>query len=320
MNAESKKISIVIPVYNEAESVPHLLQRLSTVMAKPGFDYEIILVDDGSTDETAAVLKSSADRDEHVHALILSRNFGHQLALTAGLDHSRGDAVIVMDGDLQHPPELLPALIEKWQQGYDIVYTIREATLDAGWLKKWTSQSFYRLINALSTVPIQQNAADFRLMDRRAVDVLQSLRERFRFIRGMVSWIGFRQTAVRFQAEQRFAGESKYSFKKMVAFAIDAVVSFSALPLRLTFYLGFITSLLSFIYLLYTLYIKFFTRSALQGWTSLMVLILFLGGIQLIIMGIIGEYLGRIYEEVKNRPLYVVKNHYGSESNKGSTL
>lgn len=315
MPAKTKKsspkglISIVVPLFNEAESLQQFYERLLAQLIALPYDYEIIFVDDGSSDATATLLEKIAAANPRVQAISFSRNFGHQMALTAGLHHTRGDAVIVMDGDLQHPPELIGTLLARWQEGNEVVYTVREDAADTALFKRVTSHFFYMIINKLTKVQIRPNAADFRLMDRKAVDVMNQCPERFRFLRGLTSWIGFQQTSVTFKAEPRFAGTSKYSIRKMAAFGLDAVTSFSITPLRLVFYLGWMTSFVSFLYILYALYIKLFTDRAIAGWTSVIILILFLGGIQLLFMGIIGEYIGRIYEEIKGRPPYIIKKH-----------
>ncbi|MGH8071194.1 MAG: glycosyltransferase family 2 protein [Candidatus Entotheonellia bacterium] len=306
--------SVIIPVYNEAEVVPTLYWRLTRVMEGLGEPYEIIFVDDGSRDDSPALLRELWERDKRVRFLSLSRNFGHQIAITAGLDHSSGQAVIVMDADLQDPPEVIPQLIEQWRKGYDIVFAVREQRRGDGLFKRATAALFYRLFRHLSATDIPIDAGDFRLMSRRAVEALKGIRERNRFIRGLAGWIGFPQTSVPFVRDVRHAGETKYPLKKMVRFAFNGIISFSLAPLQLAGYLGFVVSATSFVYMAYAVWLKLFTDRVVLGWTSVMVAVLFLGGVQLISLGIIGEYLGRIYEEVKQRPLYIIGEAKGFES------
>lgn len=304
--------SVVIPAYHEAEVLPLLHQRLTPVLESLGEPYEVIVVDDGSLDATVQVLDDLAGSDPRWKYLSLARNFGHQVALTAGMDHAAGQAVITMDADLQHPPELLPELIAKWREGFEIVYTERQNTADAGLVKRLTSRLFYGLINRASATQIPLNAADFRLLDRKVVDSLARLPERARFLRGLIAWVGYRQTVVPFEAPERAAGQTKYTFRKMLRFAIDAVTSFSSLPLRMAGYCGFVTSLAGFGLGAATIWQKLFVPDRnVPGYTTIVVLILFLGGLQLISLGIIGEYLAKIYEEVKGRPLYLVRQAVG---------
>lgn len=304
-----KKIGIVVPVYNEQDNLHEFYKRIVAVMDKESYDYELVFVDDGSSDDSRLLLRDLVDADSRVEAYFLSRNYGHQLALTCGLDNVEGDAIITMDGDLQHPPELLPDMLRKWEQGYEIVQTKRLATEDASFLKNVTSSCYYKLLNALSKVEITPGGSDFRLMDRVAVDALKQYREKARFIRGMVRTLGFRVTTLEFVAPPRFAGQSKYSFKKMLHFAFDGITAFSNLPLRWAFYMGTCCGLLSILLLLHIFYVKFISADAVPGWATIMCCMLLLGGIQLIGIGILGEYIGRIFEEVKNRPLYIVSRH-----------
>jgi dolichol-phosphate mannosyltransferase len=302
----------VIPAYNEAEVLPLLYQRLTTVMDALDEPYEMIVVDDGSRDGTVARLAAFAAADPRLKYLCLARNFGHQVALTAGLDHASGQAVVTMDADLQHPPELLPELIAKWREGFDIVYTERQNTADAGLVKRLTSRLFYGLINRASATQIPLNAADFRLLDRKVVDSLARLPERARFLRGLIAWVGYQQTVVPFEAPERAAGQTKYTLRKMLRFALDAVTSFSSLPLRIAGYCGFLASIAGFMLGAVTIYQKLFVPDRnLPGYTTIVVLILFLGGLQLICLGIIGEYIAKIYEEVKGRPLYLIRDAVG---------
>lgn len=304
-----KKISIVVPVYNEQDNLQEFYKRIVAVMALESYDYELIFVDDGSCDDSRLKLRDLVDADQRVEAYFLSRNYGHQLALTCGLDNAIGDAIITMDGDLQHPPELIHDMLRLWEQGYEIVQTKRLATEDAGIVKNVTSSCYYRLLNTLSKVEITPGGSDFRLMDRVAVSALKQYREKARFIRGMVKTLGFRSVDLEFIAPPRFAGHSKYSFRKMLHFAFDGITAFSNLPLRWAFYIGTCFGFISFLLLVHIFYVKYVSVDAVPGWSTIMCCMLFLGGIQLIGIGILGEYIGRIFEEVKNRPLYIVSRH-----------
>ncbi len=304
-----KKISIVVPVYNEQDNLKEFHKRITAIMNDTGYDYNLVFVDDGSKDSSAFILKQLVEEDEHVEAYLLSRNYGHQMALTCGLDNADGDAVITMDGDLQHPPELLPELIRLWEEGSEIVMTKRLATEDAGFLKNITSSCYYKLINIMSKVEITPGGSDFRLMDKKAVEAFRLYRERARFIRGMVSTLGFNVSVVEFVAPPRFAGHSKFNLHKMLHFALDGITAFSNLPLRWAFYLGLFFGLCSLLLLGHVFYVKFISDDAVPGWATTTVSILFLGGIQLVGIGILGEYIGRIFEEIKHRPLYLVSKH-----------
>lgn len=308
-----KKISIVTPVFNEEENLREFYTRLTKVMSGLSYDYDIIFVDDGSRDTSAAILYDLSQNDEHVQAYLLSRNFGHQMALTCGLDHAEGDAVITMDGDLQHPPELLPELLSLWEAGYEIVQTVRKDTADASFFKKLTSSTYYKLINKMSKVHITPGGSDFRLMDRVAVDALKLYSERARFIRGIVNNLGFKLTTIEFIAPPRFAGQSKFNLHKMLHFALDGITAFSNVPLRWAFYAGLFLGFGSMLVVGHVLYIKFFTEEAVPGWATITASVLFLGGIQLVGIGILGEYIGRIFEEVKQRPLYLIGRHLKKE-------
>ncbi len=304
-----KKISIVVPVFNEEDNLREFYKHATNVMQAESYDYNIIFVDDGSRDSSALILAELSKQDEHVEAYLLSRNYGHQMALTCGLDHADGDAVITMDGDMQHPPELLPKLLRLWEAGNDIVQTKRLATEDAGFFKNITSSVYYKLINALSNVEITPGGSDFRLMDRVAVDAFKLYRERARFIRGLVNTLGFKVAVLEFVAPPRFAGHSKFNLRKMLHFALDGITAFSNLPLRWAFYIGLIFGISSILLLGHVFFVKFVTNDAVPGWATTTVCILFLGGIQLVGIGILGEYIGRIFEEIKHRPLYLVARH-----------
>lgn len=304
-------LSVVIPVYNEQGNVRLLHAALTRQLARLDVDYELIFVDDGSRDASLATLRELHEMDPHVKVIGLSRNFGHQNALTAGLEHSIGDAVIAMDADMQHPPEMIPEMVARWREGYQVVYTIRQDGHEGSAFKRWTSRSFYRLINWITDTPIVPGAADFRLVDRAVVDCLNSMQERSRFLRGLVSWVGFRQVGIPFTVRPRHDGRSKYSLRKMLALAFNGITSFSALPLRLATYVGFCAAFAGLPYALWTIYARLFTDLAVPGWASVTTIVLFMGGVQLVCLGIIGEYLGRVYDEVKGRPLYVPRERLG---------
>lgn len=305
MPTDNALISVVAPVYNEAETVPELHRRLTAVLAPLG-SYELVLVDDGSTDRTWEALRDLTRNDPHLRTIRLSRNFGHQVALSAGLDHARGEAIVSMDGDLQDPPEVIPRLVEQWRAGADVVFAVRQRREGETWFKLATASAFYKLINRVSSVDIPEQAGDFRLLSRRALDALLAMPERARFLRGMSSWIGFRQAEVGYTRGPRHAGETKYPMRRMLHFAGDALTSFSATPLRLVAALGFVSVALCLVALAWSLYVRLFTDETVAGWTSVVVVVLFLGGVQLLSLGIIGQYVGRIFDEVKGRPLYFV--------------
>ena len=309
-----KLISIVVPVFNEQENMKVFYQAVCKHMESTGYSFELIFVDDGSTDKTAVILDKLAEQDSRVYGILLARNFGHQIALTCGLDHARGDAVITMDGDMQHPPEMLPQLIGKWEEGFEIVQTVRKNTEGASWFKKFTSGMFYHTINRMSNIHITEGGSDFRLLDKAAVETLQSFKEKARFIRGIISDIGYRQTYIEFVAPERFAGKSKFSIAKMANFALDGITAYSKVPLRLAFYLGVLTGFLSLLVTVHVVYIYLFTTEAVPGWATIAASVLLLGGIQLMGLGIIGEYIGRIFEEVKQRPLYWVSRELKSNA------
>ncbi len=305
-------ISIVVPLYNEAENVRELCRLAGLFLGTvDDITYEIVLVDDGSRDSSWNTIAELHLEDNRIKGVRLSRNFGHQAALTAGYDYAAGDAVITMDGDLQHPPEMLPAMIEKWREGYDVVSMKREATLQESWFKKASSAFFYKLINSLSDIQIRSAVADFRLLDRRVVKRLNSMRERARFLRGIISWIGFRETELTYTASARYSGQTKYSVRKMLRLAVNAISSFSTLPLTLGFYFGLAVNVICLILMGYAIYNKVYDHKDLSEWASTFMTMLALNGIQLVMIGVIGLYLGRVLEEVKKRPLYIAREELG---------
>ena len=304
---ESPLISVIVPVYNEEVVINEMYSRLTKVLETGEINFEIIFINDGSTDHTFSVLKQLCDQDKRIKLISFSRNFGHQIAITAGMDRSSGKAVVVIDADLQDPPEVIIDMVKKWQEGYNVVYGVRKKRKGENAFKLATASLFYRILKKMTPVGIPVDTGDFRLLDRKVVDQLKIMRERSRFVRGMVSWVGFKQAGVAYVREKRFAGETKYPLKKMIRFAMDGILSFSQLPLKLSSALGFFCSGLSFLFIVYGLIIKyFFPLRAIPGWASIFVAILFIGGVQLICIGILGEYLGRIYEEIKGRPLYII--------------
>jgi dolichol-phosphate mannosyltransferase len=312
-----ESLSIVMPVYNEEDNLEALWEAVTQEMDRLSMPYELIFVNDGSSDGSLELLEKMARKDRHVRVVGLSRNFGHQNAVSAGLEFARGAAVIVMDADMQHPPSLIPEMVDLWRQGVKVVYTIREDDESVGRFKRWTSSAFYRFINAISDVPIMAGAADFRLMDRTVVDCLLSMPERSRFLRGMVSWVGYRQQGLRYVPSSRYGGRPKYSLRNMVGLALAGTTSFSSMPLRLSACVGFLVAAASVPYALWAIYAKLFTDLVVPGWASLLVAVLFMGGVQLVAIGIIGEYIGRIYNEVKGRPLYLAEKLVGFDDEEG---
>jgi len=307
-------ITIIAPVYNEEPVLNELYKRVSGVMDQFEDPWELLLVDDGSRDGSAAIISELHENDNRVKGISFSRNFGFQEAVTAGMDHSSGDAVILTDADLQDPPEVIPEMIAKWREGYDVVYGVRTEREGETWFKLVTAKMFYRIIHRITSVNIPLDTGDFRLMDRRVVDSIGQMRERNRFLRGMVPWVGFKQTGVHFKRDPRFAGDAKFSsFRRMFRFAMNAITSFSYVPLQLATYLGFVIAGLTALAILVVIFLRLFSVHALTGQATTLVAVLFLGGVQLISLGIIGEYLGRIYDEVKGRPLYLVQNKWGLE-------
>jgi len=299
--------SVVIPLYNEEEVVLECVRRISSVLGKIDGDYEVIFVNDGSSDKTLQIVTNECAKNKKLKVLSFSRNFGHQIAITAGMDYAKGDAVIVMDADLQDPPEVIEKLIEKYREGYDVVYAVRAKRKGETFFKKFTSKVFYRFLRYMCSIDIPVDTGDFRLISRKVADVMRSLTERNRYVRGLVSWVGFRQAAVEYIREERFAGETKYPLRKMLKLSMDGITSFSAKPLTMSKNLGFLTAAAGFIYMIIVILQKFVFGKTVQGWASLAVLILLIGGIQLIMLGFIGEYISRIFDESKNRPLYIIE-------------
>jgi glycosyltransferase involved in cell wall biosynthesis len=307
-----QELSVVVPVFNEEENIPELYRRLRAVLPQVVQEWEILFVDDGSRDRSWELIRALAAQDPRVRGLRFSRNFGHQMAFAAGLDHARGQAVVIMDADLQDPPELIPELVAKHREGYEVVYAVRVARHGETAFKKLTAKLFYRLLARITAVQIPLDTGDFRLMGPRAVEAFRRLPERHRFTRGLVAWLGFPQTGVPYERAPRHAGTTKYPLRKMLRFALDAITSFSHLPLQLATWLGFAVSAFAFFYILVVLALKL-AGISWPGYTSLMAAILFLGGVQLLMVGLLGEYVGRIYDEVKQRPLYLVAEKVGEE-------
>ena len=298
-------ISLIVPAYNEEENLSVLVNRLRVVM-EPYDSYEILIIDDGSSDQTRHVLRQLSQQYPVVRFISFSRNFGHQMALRAGYQHARGEAVICLDADLQHPPELIPALIDKWREGYDVVYTVRQPDRTLSWFKRTTSKHFYRLLRTVSNLNLEDGAADFRLLDRKVVDTINQFKENDLFLRGAISWVGFRQCRMLYQPAARYAGRSKYSFQKMLKLAAMGITSFSTRPLYLSVLLGFGMSLFALLFGAEATYEYFFTNATVSGWTTLVVLSVLIGGVQFIMIGIIGVYLGKTFVEVKGRPAYII--------------
>ena len=307
------RFSVVVPIHDEEESLAELHRRLAAVLDALDGDWELVLVDDGSRDRSFETMLELRDRDPRVKVVRLSRNFGHQVAITAGIDLASGDAVVVMDGDLQHPPEVIPELVARWRDGYDVVYGVMTERAGETWFKRWTARSFYRLLGRLTDVGVPAAAGDFRLVDRRAVEAFTSLRERNRYVRGMFSWIGFRQTGVPYSAPARASGRTKYTVPQMTRLAVHGIFSFSNAPLRLVLGLGFVVSALSIAYAVYATVAKVAGSDVVRGWSSIVFVVSLLGGIQLIVLGVIGEYVSLIYDEAKRRPIYVVGELHGFE-------
>jgi glycosyltransferase involved in cell wall biosynthesis len=302
------RLSVVIPVFNEEETIPELDRRLTALfvgLTSVGQGWEVVFIDDGSKDRSSALLAELASREPRYKVIAFSRNFGHQIAITAGIDRAEGDAVVVMDADLQDPPEVVQQMLDKVTEGFDVVYGVRRRRASETIFKRATASGFYRLIRAMTRVDIPADAGDFRLMTRPVVLAMRALREQHRFVRGMVAWVGFRQTAVSYDREGRFAGETKYPLRKMLRFAIDGITSFSVLPLRMATWLGLLAGSLAVIVGVWLFFVKFLHLGAVPGWTGIMVAVTFGFSAQFVMTGILGEYVGRIYEEIKRRPLYI---------------
>ncbi len=311
---QNVRYSVVIPVYNEEEVIRETYWRLKSVMDQTGESYELLFVNDGSRDQTAELIVAMGEKDPSVTLIQFSRNFGHQVAITAGMDYARGDAVIVIDADLQDPPELMLDMIAKWREGYDVVYAKRSERKGETWFKRQTASAFYRILKRMTEIDIPLDTGDFRLLDRKVCDEMKRLPEKNRYVRGLVSWVGFRQTAVEYVRDERFAGESKYPLKKMLKLSMDGMTSFSSKPLKAAGIAGVLISAAGFVYLLVVLIEKWFTRVTVPGWSSLIALQIIFSGCILMFLGVIGEYLGRIYDEVKQRPLYIVSSVYTKKS------
>lgn len=301
-------ISCVVPAYNEEDVIQEFHERLSRVLEKLGVEAEIIYINDGSRDKTPELLLKLREVDDRVTVVDLSRNFGKEIALSAGLDHAVGDAVLIIDADLQDPPELIPEMVKLWREGYDVVYAKRMSRSGETFLKKATSYLFYRVLQKISSVRIPEDTGDFRLLSRRAVDALNRLREHHRYMKGLFSWIGYPQKEILYNRDPRYAGETKFNYWKLWNFAIEGITSFTSVPLKISMYVGFVIAFLAFIYAVFIIYKTLVYGDPVAGYPSLMVVVLFLGGIQLITIGVIGEYLARVFNESKNRPLYLTKN------------
>ena len=306
-------VSLVVPVFNEEEVIGVFYERASKALASiPGMTYELIFIDDGSRDSSLAQLAAFAAKDPAVRVIKFSRNFGHQIAISAGIDHARGDCVAVIDADLQDPPEIVQDMVDQWRQGFDVIYGVRSDRAGETRIKLWTASVFYRLLGRLTNIHIPANVGDFRLMSRRVIDQVKTLREKDRFVRGLVSWVGFKQTGVTYRRDARYAGETKYPFRKMLKFSFDGITSFSTVPLKFATWMGSVAAILAVLYLI-SVFIQRLLGYTVEGWATIMVAMLFLGSVQLICLGILGEYLGRIFNEVKPRPMYVIEEMLSSD-------
>ena len=314
----SVELSIVVPLYNEEANIDHLISRLISTLDKLKTTYEIVCINDGSKDNTFKLLVSHHERNSAIKVVNLSRNFGKEIALTAGIDYANGAALIPIDADLQDPPELIEQLVAKWREGYDVVYATRKSRSGESWLKRFTANSFYKTIGKMSPVSIPSNTGDFRLLDRKVVEALKKMPERTRFMKGLFAWVGYKQTSILFDREARFGGKTTWNYWKLWNFALDGITSFSFFPLKIWSYIGSVISLISLFYASFLIIRTLILGIDVPGYASLMVAVLFFGGIQLITLGIIGEYLGRVYEEVKRRPLYFVRESYGFKTEKST--
>jgi dolichol-phosphate mannosyltransferase len=302
----SIELTVIAPIFNEEDCLEILYERIKEVLDGAGISWELVLVNDGSTDHSNKIIRELAVKDDRVRPVIFARNFGHQIAVTAGLDYSRGDSVVIIDADLQDPPEVILEMFEKWREGYHVVYAVREEREGESWFKMVTASLFYRIIYRITDVDIPLDTGDFRLLDRKVVDVMNTMRERHRFLRGMAAWVGFRQIGVTYKRAARFAGETKYPFKKMLRLAITAITGFSYFPLQLATFMGFIAAGLSVVGIPIVVVLRLIGQQAFYGQATTLIAVLFFGGVQLISLGILGEYIGRLYDEVKGRPLYIV--------------
>ncbi|MCL2078654.1 MAG: glycosyltransferase family 2 protein [Oscillospiraceae bacterium] len=306
--------SVVIPAYNEQEVITETYNRLTNVMSGIGEPYELVFVNDGSRDLTAQIIADFCRSDKSVRLINFSRNFGHMPAISAGMEHARGEAIFIIDADLQDPPEVFPQMAAKWKEGYHVVYGKRAKRKGESIFKRVTAKVFYRFLRSMTTVDLPADTGEFRLIDRKVCDAVNKMPEKNRYIRGMVGWVGFKQIAVDYVREERFAGVTKYPLRKMMKFAMDAITSFSYKPLKLATMIGFIISLLSFVYIIIAMYQRFFTDQTVEGWASIIAAVLFTQGIVLMILGLMGEYIGRIYTEIQNRPNYIVQEIIDGES------
>lgn len=306
--------SIVIPMYNEEEVIEETYRRLKKVMKDADDTYELLFINDGSQDHCLDIIQEFAKWDNTVKIIDFSRNFGHQIAITAGMDYALGDAIIIIDADLQDPPELILDMIEKWKQGYEVVYAKRVKRKGETWFKKWSASLFYRVLRSSTDINIPVDTGDFRLIDRNVCEQMKKIKENNRFVRGLVSWVGFRQTAIEYERDERLAGETKYPLKRMIKLSLDGILSFSYKPLKLAIYGGVLLSGSGFLYFLYVLYLAIFTDATMKGWPSMISIMLIFNGFTLLILGIIGEYIGRIYDETKGRPLYIVREFTGKRA------
>jgi polyisoprenyl-phosphate glycosyltransferase len=311
MTPDHPTLSVVAPCFNEEGVLHELYRRISQVLDGSGESWELVLVNDGSRDRTPEIMRELHAQDQRVKVVDFARNFGHQIAVTAGMDYARGDAVVLIDADLQDPPELILEMLAKWREGYEVVYAIRAERKGETWFKEFTAKAFYRIIYKITDIDIPMDTGDFRLMDRKVVNALKTMHEKHRFMRGMSVWVGFRQTGVKYVRAERYAGETKYPLKKMLKFAMDGITSFSYFPLQLATYIGFVSALLAVFGIIVTIILRLSGSHAFLGQATTLVSVLFLGGVQLICLGILGEYLGRIYDEVKGRPLYIVREALG---------
>ncbi len=311
MTAGHPTISVVAPCFNEEGVLHELYRRISAVLNGAGESWELVLVNDGSRDRTPEIMRELRASDPRVKVVDFARNFGHQIAVTAGMDYAQGDSVVLIDADLQDPPELILEMLAKWREGYEVVYAIRAERKGETWFKEFTAKAFYRIIYKITDIDIPMDTGDFRLMDRKVVEALKTMREKHRFMRGMSVWVGFRQTGVKYVRAERYAGETKYPLKKMLKFAMDGITSFSYFPLQVATYIGFASALIAVLGIIVTIILRLSGSHAFFGQATTLVSVLFLGGVQLICLGILGEYLGRIYDEVKGRPLYIVREALG---------